>query len=275
MELRQTETLAFGNIDRGVGVNQVGGRAVCLAAGDAAVAVCPIGPLGAEVLDQQIRNRLTIVAHDAGRFFVALLGEEGGEVLLEAVTAAACKLLQKVGCPVGSIDLVRVIKEGVGEVGAVLLEGLVEGREVAFYGPLVEVVHHITLATRGGTLHLLQRLADVQHDQFPFAYGGIPTQYPLLDLLRKIKTLTTSVVGHHTAQLCHRALLLVLHLDGERNDAASLHLVAGKESLRGGILCGYVWTAKGPSRAVVHRHLDADTLTLLDGVLQHLHPAFA
>ena len=121
---------------------------------------------------------------------------------------------------------------------------------------------------------LLQRLADVQHDQFPFAYGGIPTQHPLLNLLCEVQTLTTLVVGHHTAQLCHRALLLVLHLDGERYDAASLHLVAGKEGLRCGILHRYVRAAKGPSRAVVHRHLDADTLTLFDGVLQHLHPAF-
>ena len=52
MELRQTESFAFGNIHGGIGIYQIGRGTMCLVTGDAAVTVCPVSPLGTEILNQ-------------------------------------------------------------------------------------------------------------------------------------------------------------------------------------------------------------------------------
>ena len=63
-EIAESEAFTFGNIDGGIDIKQVGRAAVCLIACDAVVAMCPISPLGGEILQEEVAKRFAVVADD-------------------------------------------------------------------------------------------------------------------------------------------------------------------------------------------------------------------
>ena len=81
-QIRESETFDLGDVDSGITVDEVGGRAVRLVAGDGTVAVGPGRPLVGEVLKEHVAKCLAVVADD---FRIALLQEQ--EIVLQLIAA--------------------------------------------------------------------------------------------------------------------------------------------------------------------------------------------
>ena len=87
-QIRESEAFDLGDVDSGITVDEVGGRAVRLVAGDGTVAVGPGRPLVGEVLEEHVAECLAVVADD---FRIALLQER--EIVLQLIAAPLLELL--------------------------------------------------------------------------------------------------------------------------------------------------------------------------------------
>ena len=248
-EVGQAEALDLRDIDGGIDIDEVGGRAVRLVTHLHAVAVAPCRPLLREVLQQQLCQRLAVVARH-----LRIAVEKLRQAVFKSVAAAAAELLEQRRGPVGVIHLVAVVEEDGGHAPfRIAGKRLLEAFEIVRHGGGIEVVHHPALASRRGTLHLLPRAALVEHDDAALAAVArlvcaphyLPGIAPLLHRRRQ-----TDGIRHMAAD------------NGVNDDELARRLAERHRR-----------AAEGPSRAEVHIHLHADAATLIYGVAQHLHPA--
>ena len=89
-KVAQAESFNLRNVNGSIAVNEVGGGAVSLVAGNGAVLVGPRRPLLSEVLKKQVAERLTIVTN---HFHVTTA--QFGQVLFKLIAATFLELIQK------------------------------------------------------------------------------------------------------------------------------------------------------------------------------------
>ena len=291
-QVGEAETLDLGNIHCGVAVDEVGGRAMCLIAGDGPVGVRPGRPLLREVLKQQVAECLTVVAQD---LCVPLL--EHGQIVFEPIASALFKLFEQGGCPCGGLHLVRVVEERVRVGGVGAFESLLDVPEVVAHGLFVEMVDDPALATRGSALHLHHAIA---HEEGHHVPAGVlqflqpelqgflvclvgraldlcfqhvlraPCQHPVTDEVRHIVGLAL-MVGHHLLQTTVW-LVLLGNFQCQTRDLPAVEDGIHEHHLAGTLLQGHPRASEGPACTCSHIHLDAGLLTDSLYLAQHLHP---
>ena len=156
MEPGEAEPLAFGDIDRGVQVDQVARRTMRLVTGEASAPVRPFRPLAGKVLQQEFRQRLPVVREDAGGRIRPYGIQEFRQVIFQPVSAPADKLVEQAGCPVGSVHLIRVVEKGMRIGNLVFPESLFEGCEILLDGVSGKMIHNITFPAGSRPFHLLE-----------------------------------------------------------------------------------------------------------------------
>ena len=204
-KVAQAETFAFRNIHSCIEVNQVGWRTMCLIAREGSVCIGPAGPLLREVGEQHLAQGLAVVGEHtlAGVGAERVGGDEEVELLFQLIAPAFGKLTQKGGGPVGAINLVGVVEEGVGTGSVMTDEGGGDAGQIAAHGLFVEVVDHVALSAGSGTLHHLLRAARIEHDE-PTACRRIRHRW-------HVHYHALAVTSHFRTQVHHRHLILEEH----------------------------------------------------------------
>ena len=124
-----------------------------------AMLVSPGDPLLGKVLEQQVGERLAVVS----QYLVAIVyyAQQFGQMLTQVIATTLLELVEQRGSPVGTIHLVRIIKERVRIWHARRCKGLFETLQIVADSVTVEVVDHPAFTARCSALYLLFGAADV------------------------------------------------------------------------------------------------------------------
>ena len=172
-KIGESETLYLRDVDSGIEIQQVGRRTVRLVAHLDAMFVGPCHPLLGEILEQQVGERLAVVAEHL--IAVVHHAQQFGQMLAQVVAAPLLEFIEERGSPVGTIHLVRVVEERVRVRDARRSEGLFETFQIVADGLTVEVVYDKAFTSGCGALYLLPRTAYVH------GVGGITTYHSVLE----------------------------------------------------------------------------------------------
>ena len=129
-----------------------------LVAGDASAPVRPFRPLAGEIFLQEFRQCLPVVGADACSRICPHGIQKFRQIVFQPVSAPADEFGKQIGCPVGSVHLIRVVEEAVRIGNFVFSEGLFESTEILLDSFSGEMVHYITLPAGSRPFHLLECL---------------------------------------------------------------------------------------------------------------------
>ena len=160
-----------------------------LVAGTRTMFMSPIRPLTGEVLLKQFGKSLAVIGNYTAGSFRTFLRKELGKVFLQFVATTAGELFKQVVRPVGTINLVRVIKEIVGicrrrsgrTIGCLSGKGTFKTSQIVGDGFRGEVIHHISFSTGGRAFHFLECLPYESGNQLPFSFRSFPVQFSVYE----------------------------------------------------------------------------------------------
>src|SRR5574344_2616239 len=122
-------------------------------------------------------------------------------MLFQSVTASFLKFIKQGRCPVGTIDFIGVVEEGVGIGGLVIFEGCGKSRQVMCHGGTVEMVDDIAFAARSSAFYLLQGSGDVDGVDSPMAFGCLPGEPRVGDRLVQGYACSLVRIGNKAVQI--------------------------------------------------------------------------
>ena len=176
---------ALGDVALGVQVEQVGGGAVGLIANDRAVLVGPVAPRHGELVEQQVGDRLAVVATDAGDRLLVAVARERLNLFEQIVAAPIAELFQKLGRPVGLarrvVDFVGVVEKRPQRADLAAGKGVVELFKIRGEGLAGKMVDDVPFAPRPGPFDLLAVPAGEESIQSPLpsSRGRRPIERPV------------------------------------------------------------------------------------------------
>ena len=94
-------------------------------------------------------------------------------MLSKVIAPTLLELIKERGCPVGTVDLIAVIKEGMRIGNARLGKGFVETCQIVADGIVVKVVDYPALTTRCSPLHLLAGASNIDAVNGGTVYYGV------------------------------------------------------------------------------------------------------
>ena len=156
-EIRKPESLYFRNIHSGIAIYEICGRTMGLIARYGSMNMCPFSPLIGEILQKHICKRLPIVTHYLRVAIHKLL-----ELILQSISTTTGKFIEKRRSPVGSIHLITVIKECMGEWSTTLLKSLADMLKIVSYSSGIEMVDYISLSSWCSTFYHLSGTTLIQ-----------------------------------------------------------------------------------------------------------------
>ena len=158
-EVGESEALAFGYIDGSIDIQQIGRTAMRLISGDAPMRMRPPRPLGGEIFQEKLAQRLAVVAHHAAVSIGTerVLLTHNRYIGLQVVAATLLEIGIEPWRPVRPIHLIGIIEHRMREQNLLMGKGCVEACQVVRHGITVEMINHQALSPRSRPLHLLTR----------------------------------------------------------------------------------------------------------------------
>ena len=178
------EHFRFGHIGERIEVKPVCWRAVRLVARGNAARATPVEPFREDIFDDQIRQRLAIVALDSCHRFVRPDTRQFGKVLAQIIAALGLECGEELRRPSGIEILEGIVIEMFGLHGAGPVERGGVGRKEMIHGLYGIGIHHRALAARSRTLDPLARQRGHQKTRFSLVVRALPQNpHPLLHVL--------------------------------------------------------------------------------------------